>query len=522
MYILTFDIGTTSMKATVFSDAFRAVDAYLKEYALQTSPGGIVGLEPNIYWDAFKEASAYFSGKGLLGDVRAAAVTTQGETLVAVDVYGNALDNAVVWLDTRAEKEAEILRGLYTVDEFYSKTGMPDISAAMPVCKLFWYKHNRPEVYKRAHKFLLLEDYLLYKLTGRYVSNHSILSSTGYFDITSNIYWTDILNAIGFDADKLPDILPSGVPVGAPTLTAQKETGLGPRTVVATSAMDQIASAVGAGNIKPGMLTVTAGTALATAAAVESPDFGMSNKTTVYRHFDSNYIYLPYCATAAIILKWFKDEFLGAETEYALSKGISPYDYAAEIACGVPPGSGGLLLLPHFAGKLSPDFNPDIKGVFYGVGLDTGKGHFIRAIMEGVAYMLRENLEFMHECGIFPAGENIPVEGRPRANRSGKNQSGAGLRPGFRLLGGVARSPLWSQIIADVYGVPVYTMENPETACLGAAVMAALASGLYKTADEICENFIRTKAEYFPDPQLHAVYDDFYAQYADIYEKLAR
>ena len=495
MSILTFDVGTTSMKAAVYSETFDIMDTYAKEYALRTYDGNRIELNPAVYWDTFKESAQYFAGKGYVGGVTALAITTQGETLIAVDKNGVPLDNAVVWLDSRAEKEAAYLAERFPTAVFYGKTGMSDITAAMPVSKLLWYRNNKPEIFAKTHKFLLLEDYLLFKLTGRYVSNHSLLSSTGYFDINTNGYWQDILSAADVDPRKLPEVLPSCEPVGTPSPYAQKETGLGSRTLIATCAMDQVASAVGAGNINPGAVTVTLGTALAAAVTIDGFEPGKADGIMVFRHFDNKYIKMPYCPTAAIIIKWFKDEFLTAEACEAERKGISPYTLADGLAGAAPAGAGGVIMLPHFTGKLCPEYNLGAKGVFYGVGLDTGKGCFIRAIQEGVAFMLRENLEYLF---------------------------GDGARTGSaRLLGGGAKSRLWPQIIADICGVAVETMADPETSRLGAAVMAALASGIYKSAAEARGNFIRVKERYLPNQSNREIYDEQYERYLSLYNMLA-
>jgi len=487
--LLTFDVGTTSIKAAVFNETFDVLGSFGREYALNTLPGARVELDPEIYWEMLKAAAAQFKRQGLLDGVRAVAVTTQGETLIPADRDGRPLDNAVVWLDARAAAEAAYLSDRVPADVFYRRTGLPEITAAMPVAKLLWYKNNRPDIYEKTCCFFLLEDFLMFRLTGRYVSNQSLLSSTGYFCIDTNEYWTEMLETAGLDARKLPEILPSAAVAGTASRPAQEELGLRPDTLVVTSAMDQIASAVGAGNTRPGVVTVTLGTALVVAATVESPAFGapVKERVSIYRHYNKNYIYLPYCPTAAIILKWFKDNFLGAESEEAARRGESPYAPANALAEAAGPGAGGLLLLPHFTGKLSPDYNPDVKGVFYGVGLDTDKGCFVRAIMEGVAYMLRENLAFISEFGVKPDV--------------------------VRLLGGGASSRVWRQIAADVCGAAVETFENRETASLGAGVMAAVACGLYNTPRET-EEYILRKREYCePNPGNAAIYDEYYGTY---------
>lgn len=493
--LLAFDVGTTSIKATLFNERFEILDTFHSEYNLLTPQEDWVELDPVVYWNKFKAATGSILSKGLDSkSIRVITITTQGETLIPIDINGNTLSNAIVWCDNRAKEEADFLVKKINQDEYYRTTGMPDLTPATPIAKIRWIKNNNPELYERVHKFLLIEDYLIFKLTGKLVSEQSLLSSTGYLNINTGTYWEKILNAAEINMEKLPLILPCATVVGNVTNEAAAETGLDQITVVSTGAMDQISSAVGAGNIAPGIITETTGTAIAIAATVDKPNYDNPEKILIYRHFNEKYIYLPYCQTSGIILKWFKDEFLESLSQKSIQDNVSVYMLLDELAEQIEAGSDGLILIPNFAGKLSPDYNPNAKGIFYGIGLNSKKGHFIRAILEGVAYMLKENIEFLSKMGIS------------------SNQ--------IRSLGGGSNSRLWLQIKADVLNKVVLVMDNPETTSLGAAIMGALSIGLYKTVEEIYEKYYIIKEELEPNQYNKATYEKGYQLFTTVYSRL--
>ncbi len=496
--ILAFDIGTTAVKASLFGDDLALVASESDEYHLVTEAGGRVELPADTYWtgmkscvrrllDARPEASAA---------VRAIVATTQGETLIPVDESGRALRDAIVWLDGRAADESATIRTLYDEREFYARTGIPDCNGLCPVSKLLWIRNNERALYDRTFKFLLLEDYVIARLTGRFVSEKSLLSTTGYFDIQRDEIWSEMLERIGVDRAKIPEALECGALVGPVLPEAARELGLRPGIAVVTGAMDQAAGAVGAVNIEPGVVSETTGTALAIAVSCERPDFRHPARLTLYRHaVRGAYLYIPICMTAGIALKWFKDEFCADLAREAESSGASVYDLMGELAASVPPGANGLVLVPYLTGVTQPDNNPAAKGVFLGVGLDTKRGHFIRAIFEGVALMLRENLELIESVTGVETSE-------------------------IRSLGGGAKSAVWSKIKADITGRSIATMAQSECASLGAAILAAVALGLYPSIEAAARASNAKTAFYEPEAANRSPYDRAYERYKGLYARV--
>lgn len=492
-YIMTFDVGTTSIKTCLFTQDFDLVAYASEEYGLLTPEKNTIELPPDTYWMSLKKGISEVLRKSGISvkEILVITLTTQGETLIPMDYKGDPLNNAIVWLDGRATEETDIIRGLIDKYEFYRKTGMPEIGPACPICKILWFKRNRLDMYEKIYKFLLLEDYLLFRLTGKFVSEQSLLSSTGYFNINNGELWHEVLDAIEINEDLFPNIMPCGKTIGNLTDQAALELGLNTSTTVSTGAMDQISSAIGAGNIYPGIFTETTGTALVMGTTIPEVKFDNVNRVNIYRHYDDKFLMLPYCPTAGIVLKWFKDEFCNKEIEESLKEGISVYQLLDESASVVQPGSNGLILLPYLAGTLSPDTNPYAKGVFFGVNLETKKQHFVRAILESIGYMLRENIELLESMGI-------------RVTE-------------IRSLGGGSSSTLWSSIKADITNLQITIMEQPESTSLGAAILGAVSINLYSSVAEACELHIRAKDFYYPDRFHHDIYNKSYAAYKDIY-----
>lgn len=494
--ILTFDVGTTAIKGCAFTDTFELFASFNREYQLETPAPHLVQMRPQRYWEAIRQGIQAWIAQGLdPAHVAMIAFTTQGETLIPVDRAGEPLTDAVVWLDDRAQREAESLQSELGLDLFYRQTGLPELGGATPLAKLKWFREERPEIAARTYKYLLLEDYLILRMTGAFATESSLLSSTGYFDINRRMYWAEALSLAGASEGQLPEPARPGQVVGAVSENAARETGLLSGTPVAAGAMDQVAGALGAGNIRPGVLTETTGTCLTLAATIGRPRYDPEHPVAIYTHFDDQYLYLPYNPTAALVLKWFRDQFMREFQKSELRPGEDIYDAMTAQAARVPPLCEGLTLIPHFAGALLPTPQPDLRGAFVGIGLHTTRAHFIRAILEGVAYMLRENVDCLRAAGV-PVGE-------------------------IRSLGGAAKSPLWCQIKASVTNCPIRTMRLGESTSLGAAMLAALAAGMYPSAQAICERFAAVERAYAPDPGDAAAYDAGFTLYRKIVRRLS-
>jgi xylulokinase len=260
--------------------------------------------------------------------------------------------------------------------------------------------------------------------------------------------------------------------------------------------MDQFVGAVGAGNIAPGVVTETTGGALAIVVTLDSLAYDPQGRIPLNYHArPDTYCLLPWAQTAGMALRWFRDRFFGTESRVAIEGGVDPYDLMTRPAQDVPAGSDGLVVLPHLEGAFCPEFDPSARAVFFGATLGHTRAHFTRALLESVAYMLKKNLDLVEGMGVHVSE--------------------------VRSMGGGARSPLWLKIKADVLQKPVRTLEVEETACLGAALMGATATGYFDSYEGAVAQMVRLDRTIEPGTRDLAAYQHGYAQYVELYDRLA-
>ena len=492
---LGIDAGTTSLKAGLFDDGGRMLATAGDEYALRTPEPIRAELDAEAYWSALvvvvRRVLAQAGARG--SDVVAMTVSSQGETVVPVSAAGTPIGPAIVWLDNRASDEADELAARFDRETVYATTGVPAVVPTWTACKLLWWKRHAEPLYRSAARFLLVEDFLLHRLTGRFVTEGGVQCTTLLYDIVRHSWWQPMLDLLELTPDRLGELASPGEVVGTLRPEAAAALGLPAAVRVVAGGMDQGAGAVGVGNVAPGMVSESTGGALTLQASVDRHGGDPTGETPVYVHSaPDRYLYCPVCPTGGMSLTWFRDRFGQAEVERAAAEGRSAYDLLTEMAAAVRPGADGLTMLPHLSGAFSPEYEPRARGVFFGFTLGHGREHFVRAILEAVAFMLRRNLELL-------------------------NGAGAHARE-VRSHGGGARSSVWNQIKADVCGLPVVTLDGDEAAIRGDAMLAGVASGVFRDLEEASRLTVRVRDRFEPDAGAHAVYEDAYRRYLELFD----
>jgi xylulokinase len=494
--ILAFDLGTTALKCALHDLEGNILAKASEEYQLVTPDADSVEMDVETYWQAFKSAVANVLKESRVhsAQINALGISAQGETLILVDKDGKPLRRAIVWLDNRAQREADRLGETFGHRKAYQITGQVKLVPTWPASKILWLRQNEPEIFENTAKFLLIEDYFLYRLTGEYVCEGSLVTSTCYWNFQTRTWWKEMLQELGISEKQLPEYRESGEPVAKLRTEIAAELGLSPNTVACTGGLDQACGAIGVGNIKPGIFSENTGAALAICATIDQPILDPGNQMPCHYHGLPGLYMLHTFTSGGIVMRWFRDEFAGMEMQDSKARGLDPYDLMGLAASRVVPGCEGLVMLPHLQGAMAPEANPKASGVFYGFTLRHGRSHFTRAIMEAVCFIVRRNIEVIEGLGV-----------------SVKE---------VRALGGGARSRIWKQMEADIIGRPVLTTTNEEAATLGAAILAGKAVGLYASVEEAAEMMIQIKERFEPASTNRSVYDETFGTYIKLYEAL--
>lgn len=490
-HLLGVDVGTTSIKVGLFTTNGKLKAISTQEYSLLTPSSNMVELPADVYWTALGKGMKDVLGKSEVHpeSILALSLSSQAETLICVDKKGRVLRNAIVWLDTRAEEESAQITKNYPPELLYKTTGLPEMSPIWPAPKILWLKENEPDVFNQTSKFLIVKDYLVWKLTGEFSTEPTESSSTFYLKLKEKDWWDEMLDFIGIGRDQLPTIFPSHEVVGNVSSRVKSELGLSTNTKVIAGSMDQMAAALGAGNVEPGVITESTGTALAVVACVDKPVYDPKKRVPCAPHcVPGRFVLYPYAETSGIVLKWFRDTFPSD------ARRKEDYGQLLKLASRISPGAEGLLALPHFTGTACPDFNPQARGAFVGISFKHERAHFIRALIESIAFMLRENIDLLKSL-------SIPVKR-------------------VRSLGGAAKSDIWLKIKADVLGVPVEVPQCSEAASLGAMLLAGVGAGVFPDISQAVKKAIKIKKSFYPEPDGVAIYRRVYQDYLSLYQKL--
>jgi len=483
--LLGIDLGTTGCKAVVHDHHGRLLGQSYLEYGLITLSPTFIEQDPHAWWDltlqainlALERASADRAAVGGL------AVSSQGISFVLLDVQGHPLGNAINWLDSRAVEECADILERYSEEELFLTTG----KRAAPfyvLPKLLWLRKHRRNVWDETHRVLMGHDYLVFRFCGEQVTDHSMASGTLLYDLQTQDWCDELLGAFQIPREILPSICWSGTPVGTIHSDVANKLGLPPTTVVSVGGQDQKCAALGAG-IRDNIATVSLGTASAISRVIGRPLVDPQMRVPTFAFvMPDRWVLEGVILTGAGSLRWYRDTLCGDV----------PYTELDEEAMRIPRGSDGVLFYPHLSGAGSPHWRGRARGTFHGLSLATTRAHLTRAVLEGVAFQIRENLAVVEDL--------------------------AGTVNEVIVFGGGAKSSLWREIIGDVINRPLAWTVNVETASRGAAMLAGLGCGFYTIDTQAREAMVGGLNRRQPDPEGAQTYSTIHERYVGVEAKL--
>ncbi len=494
-YLLGIDVGTTGGKAILVSEDGSVEASATTEYPLLTAQPLWAEQNPADWWAAIVASiKRVLADGGVTPDqVAGVGLTGQMHGLVLLDAQGEVLRPCIMWNDQRTAAQCAAINDQLGEAEVLRLTGnrmLPGFTAP----KIVWVRENEPQVYARAAKVLLPKDYVRYRLTGALLSEVSGASGTSLFDVGQRRWSDGMLQALDVPREWLPEVTESPVASAAISAEAAGETGLLEGTPVVGGAGDQAAQAVGTGIVEEGLVSATLGTSGVVFAASNAYRAEPEGRLQAYCHaVPGMWHVMGVMLSAAGSFRWYRDALGEAERALERETGRGAYDILTEAAAGVPAGCEGLLFLPYLSGERMPHSDPNARGVFFGLTLRHGKAHMTRAVLEGVTYGLRDLLELVRALGV--SIEQV------------------------RASGGGARSPLWRQILADVFATEIVTVNVTEGAAYGAALLAGVGAGVYESVAAASNAAIRVTGQTEPGSAA-AVYEDYYPRYRALYPAL--
>jgi xylulokinase len=439
--------------------------------------------DPDDWWRACHQAvRAVLSQSRVAADaLTCVGLSGQMHGAVLLDARGALLRPAIIWCDQRTEVECRWLDDTIGRDRLLQLTSNPALTN-FTLTKLLWVRSHEPEVWSRVRRVLLPKDYVRFRLSGEYAIDVADASGTLLLDVARRRWSREMLDAAEIDERLLPAVFESPEICARVSREAAALTSIPANTPIVAGAGDQAAGAIGMSITRPGAVSATIGTSGVVFAATDRPATDPSGRLHTFCHaIPGRWHVMGVTQAAGLSLRWFRDQ---------IASGAS-YEQLTAEAAGVPPGADGVLWAPYLMGERTPHCDPNARAALVGLAASHGRGHIVRALMEGVAFSLRDTFSIFSEM-------RVPVDS-------------------VRLGGGGSRSPLWRQIQADVYGYPVDTVQADEGAAYGAAILAAVGIGLWPTVDTACDALVRRAAKTEPQPEVVTLMNDRYAAYTRMY-----
>ena len=493
-YLMGIDVGTTGSKTLLIDEVGNVITSATVEYPMYTPHPLWAEQDPADWWQATVE-----SIRQVLADVRGSEVKGLGLTgqmhgLVLLDDAGEVLRPCIMWNDQRTGPQCATITkevGFDRIMEWTSNPILPGFTAP----KIVWVRENEPQIHARTAKVLLPKDFIRYKLTDDFATDKAGASGTSLFNVVKRTWSQEMIEALDIPTEWFPPSYEGPEVTGTVTPQMAELTGLPQGLPVIAGAGDQAAQAVGTGIVHQGLVSATLGTSGVVFAHTEEPQVDPQGRLHTFCHaVPGKWHVMGVMLSAGGSFRWFRDTLGQLETMTASLTGRDPYAYLTAEALRAPVGSEGLLFLPYLTGERTPYPDPNARGAFLGLTVRHDKAHLVRAVLEGVAYGLRDSLELVRAFG-------LEIEQ-------------------VRASGGGARSELWRQILANVFDTELVTINVTEGAAFGAALLAGVGVGIYASVEEACDTTIRVVTRTEPQPEHKAVYDAYYLLYRSLYGTL--
>jgi xylulokinase len=486
-YLLGIDVSTTGVKALLIDQEGSVVGSANTEQPLSTPQPLWSEQDPAHWWNgAVSSIRQVLKETGIPGEaVQGLGLTGQMHGLTLLDADCNVLRPAILWNDQRTAAQCDEIRARLGKKHLIEITGN-DALTGFTAPKILWVQENEPEVYKKTRHILLPKDYVRFKLTGGFASDKADSAGMILLDIKTRKWSAEALQALGIPAEWLPDTFEGPEVTGVVSAEAARLTGLKAGTPVIAGGGDQAAQAVGVGAAQPGIVALTLGTSGVVFATTDQPFIEPEGRLHAFCHsVPGRWHLMGVMLSAAGSLRWYRDTVAPGKD----------YDSLLAPAQEVPPCSEGLLFLPYLTGERTPHPDPLARGAFAGLTIRHGLPHMTRAVLEGVAFGLRDSFELMKSAGLASIHQ-------------------------VRVSGGGARSALWRQILADVLNAELVTVNTTEGAAFGAALLAGVGTGTWGSVDAACQATVKQTGRTAPVAETVARYERGYALYRQLYPAL--
>ena len=471
-HLLGIDVGTGGTRALVIDDSGAVLGSATDEHVPFASPRtGWAEQDPDDWWRAARQAipRALASAGVDASSIAAIGLSGQMHGATLLDGDGRVVRPALIWCDQRTQADCDALTERIGAARLIELTSNPALTG-FTLPKLLWVRRTEPDAWARVRHVLLPKDYIRYRLTGRLATDVADASGTLLFDVARRRWSDEMLTATGLDASLLPEAFEGPQVTGSVTAAGAEATGLRVGTPVVAGGGDQSAGAVGMGIVRAGAVSATIGTSGVVFAATDRPSLDPQGRVHTFCHaVPGRWHVMGVTQAAGLSLRWFRDVFGSGADD-----GRDPYERLTDEARTIPAGADGVLWAPYLMGERTPHLDADARAALVGLAAAHGRGHIVRAILEGVSFSLKDTFT------IFEAMQ-VPVQA-------------------IRLGGGGAKSSLWRQVQADVYDHPVQTVAAEEGAAYGAALLAGVGAAVWPDVDTACDHVVRVTSEIAPGP----------------------